>query len=89
MSGEHLELLKFPTPYPIKVVCRRRENLRLTIDALVRRHTPDLAAEAIQERDSKAGHFVSITYQLTARSAAHITALLAELQAHDAVIMVI
>ncbi len=89
MPDQNLELLQFPTPYPIKVVCRQRQDLRLLIDEMVRRHTPDLANDAIHERCSKAGHFVSITYQLNARSAAHITALLADLNDHEAVIMVI
>jgi putative lipoic acid-binding regulatory protein len=86
---QELELLQFPTAYPIKVVCRRRADLRIEIDAIVRRHSPELCADAIQERDSSAGNYVSISYALTARSAGHVTALLAELRGHDAVVMVL
>jgi uncharacterized protein len=89
MSDRDLELLQFPTPYPIKVVCRQREGLRPMIDAIVHRHTPDLTDANIQVRGSSTGHFVSITYTLTARSAEHVTDLLRELLAHEAVVMVI
>jgi putative lipoic acid-binding regulatory protein len=89
VADQDLELLRFPTPYPIKVVCRRRADLRTVIDAVVRRHTPDLGDAAIQERDSSAGNYVSISYALTARSAEHITLLIAELRGHDSVVMVL
>ena len=89
MSERNLELLQFPTPYPIKVVCRQRDNLRQTIDEIVRRHTPDLTDAAIHERGSNAGHFVSITYLLTAHSAQHVSDLLGELLRHESVVMVI
>jgi putative lipoic acid-binding regulatory protein len=89
VSEQELELLQFPTAYPIKVVCRRRADLRIVIDEIVRRHTPELGDDAIQERDSSAGNYVSISYALTARSAEHITALIVELRSHDAVVMVL
>ena len=89
MGEQDLELLKFPTAYPIKVVCRRRTDLRVVIDAIVRRHTPELGDDAIQERDSSAGNYVSISYDLVARSAEHITGLIVELRSHDSVVMVL
>ena len=89
MGEQDLELLRFPTAYPIKVVCRRRAGLRIAIDAIVRSHTPELGDDAIQERDSSAGNYVSISYALTARSAQHITLLIAELRGHDSVVMVL
>ena len=89
MGEQDLELLQFPTPYPIKVVCRRRADLRIEIDAIVRRHTPELGDDAIQERDSSAGNYVSISYALTARSAEHITGLIVALRGHESVVMVL
>ena len=89
MADQDLELLQFPTAYPIKVVCRRRADLRIEIDAIVRRHTPELGDDAILERDSSAGNYVSISYALTARSAEHITRLITELRGHDFVVMVL
>ncbi len=89
MREPDLELLQFPTAYPIKVVCRRRAGLRIEIDAIVRRHTPELGDDAIQERASSAGNYVSISYALTARSAQHITLLIAELLGQDSVVMVL
>jgi putative lipoic acid-binding regulatory protein len=89
VGPQDLELLQFPTAYPIKVVCRRRAGLRIEIDAIVRRHSPELGDDAIQERDSSAGNYVSISYALTARSAEHISLLIAELRGHDSVVMVL
>lgn len=89
MSQRDLELLRFPTAYPIKVICRRAAQLRADIDDIVRRHTPELQDTEIHERDSNAGKFVSITYSIVARDAGHIMALVAELRTHAAVIMVI
>ncbi len=34
ISGDGDELLKFPVAYPIKVVGRRSDNLRASIDAM-------------------------------------------------------
>lgn len=83
------ELLKFPTAYPIKVVGRRSETLRVTIDAIVREHVPDLTEDQITERASTQQHFLAITYTITARSKEQIVALATALQASEHVIMLI
>lgn len=83
------ELLTFPTAYPIKVVGRRSETLRATIDAIVREHVPDLTSEQISERASKEAHFLAITYTINAQSKEQIVALANALQANKDVIMLI
>lgn len=83
------ELLTFPTAYPIKVVGRRSETLRATIDAIVREHVPDLTSEQISERASKEQHFLAITYTINAQSKEQIVALANALQANKDVIMLI
>jgi putative lipoic acid-binding regulatory protein len=91
LSGEppNEDLLKFPTPYPIKVVGRRSENLRANIDAIVRAHVPDLEDSQITERESTQQHFLSITYTINAQSREQIVALATALQASKDVIMLI
>jgi putative lipoic acid-binding regulatory protein len=89
ISGDGEELLTFPVSYPIKVVGRRSDTLRASIDAIVKQHVPDLDESQISERASKERHFISITYTFTARSREQIVALANALQASKDVIMLI
>jgi putative lipoic acid-binding regulatory protein len=89
ISGDGEELLKFPVDYPIKVVGRRSDTLRASIDAIVREHVPDLDESRITERESKEAHFLAITYTIHARSREQIVALATALQASKDVIMLI
>jgi putative lipoic acid-binding regulatory protein len=89
ISGDGEELLKFPVAYPIKVVGRRSETLRASIDAIVREHVPDLDESQITERESNQQHFLSITYTINARSREQVVALANALQASKDVIMLI
>lgn len=89
ISGDGEELLRFPTSYPIKVVGRRSENLRASIDAIVRAHVPDLDDSQVTERASNQQHFLSITYTFTARSREQVVELAKALQASKDVIMLI
>jgi uncharacterized protein len=88
-DGDGAELLTFPTIYPIKVVGRRSETLRATIDAIVREHVPDLDESQISERASNQQHFLSITYTINAQSREQVVALANALQASKDVIMLI
>jgi putative lipoic acid-binding regulatory protein len=83
------ELLTFPTDYPIKVVARRSEGLRVRIDEIVLRHAPDLDHELTSERASAQANFIAITYTIRATSRMQVEKLAAALQASDDVIMLI
>jgi putative lipoic acid-binding regulatory protein len=85
----NLQLLTFPTDYPIKVVGRAGNLLRAEVDAIFRRHAPDIDASLTSERFSENGNYLSISYTIVARSEAQVTALAAELAAQPHVIMVI
>jgi putative lipoic acid-binding regulatory protein len=89
ISGDGDELLKFPVAYPIKVVGRRSDHLRASIDAIVRTHVPDLDESQVTERASNQQHFLSITYTITARSREQVVALANALQESKDVIMLI
>lgn len=89
ISGDGEELLKFPVDYPIKVVGRRSDTLRASIDAIVREHVPDLDESQVSERESNQQHFISITYTINAKSREQIVALANALQASKDVIMLI
>jgi putative lipoic acid-binding regulatory protein len=83
------ELLKFPTPYPIKVIGRRGDGLRAAIDAILREHVPDLTDDQITERASTQQHFIAITYTIVAQSKEQVIALANALKANKDVIMLI
>ncbi len=82
-------VLVFPTDYPIKVVGRREDGLRMRIDEVVLRHVPDLVEPRVKERASGQGNFVSITYTIVARSREQVVALVSELAGTEGVMMVI
>jgi uncharacterized protein len=83
------KLLKFPTNYPIKVVGRTDETLRQRTDAIVARHMPEFDLNTATERRSANGNFVSISYVIHAQNKEQVTALAAELQTCEAVLLVI
>jgi putative lipoic acid-binding regulatory protein len=82
-------LLQFPTDYPIKVVGRTSDTLRVQIDAIFSAHVPDLDAASTTERLSANGNFQSISYLIRAVSAAQVTALATDLKACPAVLIVL
>ena len=53
MSEESESLLKFPTPFPIKMMGRDSEEFRATARMLVERHVGPIADEAIKEALSR------------------------------------
>ena len=83
------ELLRFPMPWPIKVVGRHAEMQRTEIDAIVRLFAPDLTDDQIAERESNQKHFLSITYTINAQSKEQVVGLANALKAATGVIMLI
>jgi uncharacterized protein len=88
-AGETKDLLTFPTDYPIKVVARCSQGLRVRIDQIVEQHAPDIDHGLTSERASAQANFISITYTVRATSRVQIEQLAAALQASDDVIMLI
>ena len=87
VTGE--EVLQFPTDYPVKIVGRPADDFRARVHAIMLHHAPDLDADAITERLSANGNFLSISYLLRAHSRAQIEALVTELKACDGVLMLL
>lgn len=83
------ELLTFPTDYPIKVLVRASDNLRLHVDAIMARHAHDIDLDAATERLSANENFLAISYKLRATSREQIVGLVTELTSTPGVIMVI
>jgi putative lipoic acid-binding regulatory protein len=81
--------LEFPCDYPIKVMIRAGEEVRLHVDAVMDRHGGAGTAERASLRPSAQGNFAGITYTIVARDEAHIAALFADLKSVPGVLMVL
>jgi putative lipoic acid-binding regulatory protein len=84
-----LELLQFPTDYPIKVVGRPSAEFRAHIHAIVVRHVPNVETDRITERLSENGNFLSISYAIRAESREQIEGLVKDLTTAEGVLMVL
>jgi putative lipoic acid-binding regulatory protein len=81
--------IEFPSDYPIKVVARTREALRMEVDAVFERHFGPLPADGVSERLSARGQFTSLTYVPRVEREEQLRALHAELVTLDGVMMVL
>ena len=80
-------LLKFPCPFPIKMMGRDTEAFRATARALVERHTGPINDEAIGEALSRKGNFVSITITVIALSQDQLDDIYRDVSSHEDVLM--
>ena len=80
-------LLKFPCPFPIKMMGRDTEEFRATARALVERHTGPINDEAIAEALSRKGNFVSITITVIALSQDQLDDIYRDVSSHEDVLM--
>jgi len=87
MSEPRPGLLEFPCDFPIKAFGLCRDGLEEQIVALVRRHAPDLAEDAIVSRASGGGKYTAVTMTVRAQSQAQLDAIYQDLSACPEVIM--
>ena len=80
-------LLEFPCEFPIKVMGRKDVDLHSLVIEIVRKHAPDLDENAITQRDSRQGNYISLTVTVNATSKAQLDRIYLELNASDAVLM--
>ncbi len=83
------ELLTFPCDYPIKVMLRAGDELRVHVDAVMARHSSAEVIAAATARPSAQGNFSAVTYTIRARDAGQIAALFADLKDIPGVLMVL
>jgi putative lipoic acid-binding regulatory protein len=81
--------LTFPCDLAIKVFGRNAKDLRDTALAIVRTHCPDVGAQAVVERVSREGTYVSLTITARMDSRAQADAVYRALSSHDEIIMVL
>jgi len=83
------ELLTFPCDYPIKVMLRAGDELRVHVDAIMARHSDATVIESATTRPSAQGNYSAVTYTIRARDAPQIAALFADLKDIPGVLLVL
>jgi putative lipoic acid-binding regulatory protein len=87
MDEKPQSLLEFPCAFPIKAFGNTSEDFEAIVIAIVRRHAPDLAAEAVASRTSGGGIFTAVTVTVEAQSQVQLDAIYQDLTDCPEVIM--
>ena len=80
-------LLKFPTPFPIKMMGRDTPEFRATVRSLVEKHTGPIDDSAVSDALSRKGNFVSITITVIATSQEQLDNIYRDVSSHEDVLM--
>lgn len=84
-----VELLQFPTDFPIKIMGRRVDAFIDEISGVIRRHAPDFDVATIELRSSSKGNYLGLTATIRATSRKQLDALYRELTDHPLVKIVL
>ena len=85
MSEE--SVIKFPTPFPIKMMGRDTPEFRSTVRAMVEKHTGPIDDTAVAEATSRKGNFVSVTITIIATSQEQLDNIYRDVSSHEDVLM--
>jgi len=80
-------LLKFPCPFPVKMMGRDTPEFRETARSLVEKHTGPVSDTAINDALSRKGNFVSITITVNALSQEQLDDIYRDVSSHEDVLM--
>lgn len=80
-------LLVFPCSFVVKAMGRAEGDFIALVTEIIGRHVPDLTADAVKNRPSKAGNFTAVTATFTATSREQLDAIYYALSAHPDVLM--
>ncbi len=89
MNNPKTPALEFPCHFPLKTIGKNTADFETTVVEIVRRHVPDLKDDAVSNRLSKDGKYISITTTFVAESREQLDALYYELSSHEQVVMVL
>jgi putative lipoic acid-binding regulatory protein len=82
-------LFKFPCEYPLKIMGRGTDEFRSLVVGIVQKHMGSDDAATLEERPSRAGTYIGLTFTLQAQSKAQLDALYIELTSCEGVLMVL
>jgi len=81
--------LTFPCEFPLKVTGQNNAEFRSIALGIVHRHVAMEDVRGIEERPSKTGKYLGLTYNIRATSRAQLDALYLELTACEKVLIVL
>jgi putative lipoic acid-binding regulatory protein len=76
----------FPCRFPIKAMGRAEDGFEAVVLEIVRRHAPDLDADALTVRPSSGGRWLAVTVTIEAESRAQLDAIYRDLSDHARVV---
>lgn len=80
-------LIEFPCHFPIKIMGLHCSEFEIAVLEIIRRHSPDLAEDAIRSRPSKGNKYLALTITIVATSREQLDNIYRELSAHELVTM--
>lgn len=87
MSLENESLLKFPCPFPVKIMGQMQDGFADEMLRIVRLHAPDFDGAGMELRASSGGKYLSVTCTINAVSRQQLDDLYREITAHAMVVM--
>ncbi len=85
--GQQDSCMQFPCSFAIKAMGLAGPDFVAIVEAIVRRHAPDIGTDAVTARPSKEGKYLSVTVTIEASSRGQLDAIYRELSAHEQVLM--
>ena len=82
-------LFEFPCDFPLKVMGRPTDEFRSLVLGIITRHAGEIDAAKIEERPSRDGSYLGLTYTLRATSKAQLDGLYRELTSCEHVLIVL
>lgn len=89
MTHDDLNILEFPSDFPIKIIGEVTEQFEEKMLEIIRRHHPELEESAIRKNVSGQGTYLAMTVIVRAESKEALDALYAELSQHPDTKMVL
>jgi putative lipoic acid-binding regulatory protein len=86
---ESESLLEFPCKFPIKVMGAAIPEFRERVLEIARRHAPNLSEQAVSERSSRGGRYISLNIVVDATSREQLDGLYRELTGCELVAVVL
>ena len=88
MTDESKFELKYPIPFPLKVIGLDEPDFEEFCIGIVRRHVPELLEENISSHISTGSKYRSVNFDFIAESREQVDALYAELTHHKRVLII-
>ena len=86
---ENESLIEYPSDFPIKVLGKSAPDLVESLTAIVLEYDPAFNRATIEQRPSKAGNYLGLTFTVRATSRAQLDGLYRALHAHPLVSVVL